>query len=204
MRQLPNSWIRRGHCTASTDSEVSSGPAGQDVSLELDAVHGPRTPHSIASSITQKWPMPGPVCGTFSPADTTTLRTSLAATRPSAVHPFCRGRSRRTRHRRLVLEHTTSPCRSGSASVWCSDGRGNGLGLRLWARRRRRAGVVLGAAGVSAGGCCGWCCRRFAAAAFAAAAFACAARVGGVGGGWRRACSTGCGRADRGVESGRR
>src|SRR4029077_3856633 len=33
-----------GHCTASTDSEVSSGPAGQDVSLELDAVHGPQTP----------------------------------------------------------------------------------------------------------------------------------------------------------------
>src|SRR5438128_2454209 len=29
-------------CTASTDGDVSSDPAGQDVSQELDAVHGPR------------------------------------------------------------------------------------------------------------------------------------------------------------------
>jgi hypothetical protein len=29
-------------CTASTDGDVSSDPAGQDVSHELDAVHGPR------------------------------------------------------------------------------------------------------------------------------------------------------------------
>jgi hypothetical protein len=39
---MPKPLARRGHCTASTDGEASSGPAGQDVSLELGAVHGPR------------------------------------------------------------------------------------------------------------------------------------------------------------------